>query len=85
MLTDNTCDTLTITKEGEKMEVINEVFTIQEASDLWGVSDNTLKQKCMGRVKGELSFYKNEFKKSGRAWLVTREGMERLYGKLQKE
>ena len=32
-----------------------------------------------GRVKN--GFKEGEFKKSGKMWLVTRQGMERLYGK----
>lgn len=34
---------------------------------------------CRGRVKK--GFLEGEFKKSGKMWLVTRQGMERLYGK----
>lgn len=58
---------------------VDDVMTTLEAGELWGVTPNSLKQNCQGRVKN--GFKENEFRKSGRIWLVTRAGMERLYGK----
>lgn len=50
-----------------------EVLTSREAADLWGLSENTVTQWCnRGR------FESHEARKSGKVWLVTREGMERL-------
>ena len=51
----------------------------QEAADRWNVTADALKQNCRGRVKN--GFLEGEFRKSGKMWLVTRQGMERLYGK----
>lgn len=62
------------------MDVLHEVLTLKEASQIWQVSDNTLKQKCIGRVKGDLAFTQEECRQSGKTWLVTRKAMIRLYG-----
>ena len=61
------------------MSVLHEVLTLKEASELWNVSVDTLKQKCIGRVKGDLAFTQEECRQSGKTWLVTREAMIRLY------
>ena len=53
-------------------------MTTQEAAERWNVTADALKQNCRGRVKK--GFLEGEFRKSGKMWLVTRQGMERLYG-----
>ena len=53
-------------------------MTTQEAAERWNVTADSLKQNCRGRVKN--GFLEGEFRKSGKMWLVTRQGMERLYG-----
>lgn len=62
------------------MNVLHEVLTLKEAAELWHISVDTLKQKCIGRVKGDLAFTDTECRQSGKTWLVTREAMVRLYG-----
>ena len=57
-------------------------MTTQEASERWNVTADALCQVCLGRTKK--GFLRGEFKKSGKNWLVTRQGMERLYGKEHK-
>lgn len=57
---------------------LDDVMTTQEAAERWNVTADALKQNCRGRVKN--GFKEGEFKKSGKMWLVTRQGMERLYG-----
>lgn len=58
---------------------LDDVMTTQEAAERWNVTADALKQNCRGRVKN--GFKEGEFRKSGKMWLVTRQGMERLYGK----
>ena len=58
---------------------LEDVMTTQEAAERWNVTADSLKQNCRGRVKN--GFLEGEFRKSGKMWLVTRHGMERLYGK----
>mgnify|MGYP000859956260 CR=1 FL=1 len=57
----------------------DDIMTIVEASERFGRAASTLKQACLsGRlVEGE------ECRKSGGVLLVTKQGMERLYGKEQ--
>ena len=58
---------------------LDDIMTTQEAAERWKVTADSLKQNFRGRVKN--GFKEGEFKKSGKMWLVTRQGMERLYGK----
>ena len=58
---------------------LDDVMTTQEAAERWNVTADSLKQNCRDRVKN--GFLEGEFRKSGKMWLVTRQGMERLYGK----
>lgn len=58
---------------------LDDIMTTQEAAERWNVTADSLKQNCRGRVKN--GFKEGEFKKSGKMWLVTRQGMERVYGK----
>lgn len=57
---------------------LDDVMTTEEAGMRWGKTADSIKQVCMGRVKN--GFHAHEFKKSGKMWIVTRQGMERLYG-----
>ena len=58
---------------------IDNVFTATEAASLWGLAECTVRQAYRrGR------FTKNEIRKAKGTILVTRQGMERLYG-TQKE
>ena len=59
---------------------LDDVMTTQEASERWGIPADSIKQICLGRSKTK-RFTELEHKKSGKSWLVTRQGMERLYGK----
>ncbi len=63
------------------MNIIDEVMTTAEAAALWGLSAITVKQACSGQKGLPPRFKGGEFRKSGSTWLVTRAGMERLYGK----
>ena len=62
------------------MNVLHAVLILKEAAQIWQVSDNILKQKCIGRVKGDLAFTQEKCRQSGKTWLVTRDAMIRLYG-----
>lgn len=53
----------------------DDIITSAQAAELWGKDESTIKKACQnGR------FLPHEFRKKGRDWLVTRAGMERLYG-----
>lgn len=60
--------------------MINEVMTFTEASQVWGLSDGTLRHATERKV-----FKEGEIRKSGKVWLVTREAMERVYGEIKED
>ncbi|MFD1953758.1 helix-turn-helix domain-containing protein [Paenibacillus thailandensis] len=56
--------------------LIDSVLSSREAAEVWGLSENTVTQWC-NRGK----FQPDEARKSGKVWLVTREGMIRITGR----
>ena len=57
-----------------------DVMTTQEASERYRRTAHTIKQACeSGRLSPE------ECRKSGKSWLVTSAGMNRLYGNMEKK
>lgn len=72
-----------IEEDADSSELDN-VYTISEASDLWEIPHMTLKSACAGQRGCPPRFKPWEMRKSGRVYLVTRAGMERLYGKKLK-
>lgn len=64
---------------------IDDVYSTSEAAKIWGVSTQTVKTACLGQKGLPPRFEKGEYRKSGRVWLVTRSGMERLFSKKQSK
>lgn len=60
---------------------LKDVMTIKEAAELWGRPVATIKAACMGQKGYPPRFRPDECRQSGSIWLITRAGMERLYGK----
>jgi hypothetical protein len=57
------------------IKYLEEALTAPEAAALWGLDDSTVKKACQaGR------FEPHEARKTGKVWLITRSGMERVYG-----
>lgn len=54
---------------------LNEVFTAPEATILWGLADRTIRKACT-----EQRLPSDHCRKSGRDWLVTKQGMDQAYG-----
>jgi hypothetical protein len=63
---------------------LESVYTIAEAVDKWGVSYSALKAACSGNHDTPPRLKPYECRKSARTWLITRLGIERLYGKPKK-
>ena len=61
---------------------LEDVMITQETAERWNVTADALKQNWRGRLKN--GFKEGEFRKSGKMWLVTRQAMERLYGRLEE-
>ena len=60
-----------------------DVMTTQEAGERWNVPADSIKQCCLKRYANK-QFTDDEARKSGRNWLVTCQGMTRLYGEEPK-
>ena len=57
------------------------MMTLEEAAERWGKSTDSLRQVCVERQGRPPRFQVGkEVRRSKRIWLVTRAGMERLYG-----
>ena len=55
--------------------MINDVMILSEAAELWGITEGALRKAiAFNRFRFE------EFRKAGRITLITRNGMERVYG-----
>lgn len=61
-------------------EVLSEVMTLSEAAERWEMPLITVKRWCAGSKTQEPKFYNYECRKSGKYWLITRTGMERMAG-----
>lgn len=64
---------------------LDDIMTTAEAAERWGIAQTSVKQLCTGAQGRPPRLTVEECKKSGRTWLVTRAGMERLYGKPKSE
>jgi hypothetical protein len=61
-------------------EILEEVMSVTEAAELWGLKPVTVRLACTGYSRAKPRFRDDEARKSGSTWLVTRTGMERVYG-----
>ncbi len=61
--------------------VLNKVMTATEAANLWNMAPITVRQACTGYSKSPAKFTLEEARKSGKTWLITVDGMERVFGK----
>lgn len=62
------------------MSALYKVYTFQEAAELWGLGESTLRSRAYRD-----DFLPGETRKSGDTWLVTEEAMRRIYGKPEME
>ena len=66
--------------------MLNDVMTLEEAAERWEKTTDALRQSCVARQGRPPRFIiGEEARQSKRIWLVTRAGMERLYGKEPSE
>lgn len=61
-----------------------DVMTSAEAAERWKISPVTVKQACSGQRNTPPRFTSDECRKAKGTWLVSRQGMERLYGEEPK-
>lgn len=62
-------------------KALEEVMALEEAAERWGKSTDSLRQACIER-QGRPPRFKIgiEARRSKRIWLVTKTGMERVFG-----
>lgn len=60
---------------------INEVMTVNEASEIWDKSEGTIR----AAIKSNKFITGVDYRKSGRITLITKEAMERVYGEPKTE
>ena len=64
----------------EYSKELDAVMTFAEATEKWGLADSTLRKL----VKTNKLTENVDYRKSGKVWLITREAMEKVYGKLEE-
>lgn len=62
------------------MTALESVMTAAEAAKRWGKADITIRQACSGYKKSAPRFHTDEARRSGSTWLITVEGMIRVFG-----
>ena len=63
------------------MSALEEVMTVTEAAKRWGKAVITVRQACK---KAPARFQTNEARQSGSTWLITIDGMTRVFGEEPK-
>lgn len=64
------------------MKAIEEVMTLKEACELWGLSESSLRVAFSQKYKKVEKLIEGvDYRKSGSTWLVTRTAMEKYTGK----
>lgn len=63
------------------MSALDEVMTAIEAAERWKKASITIRQACTGYKKAPPRFRKDEARRSGSTWLITVDGMTRVFGK----
>lgn len=64
-------------------EGLNDILSLQEAAELWGIHDRYLRNVIVGRYKSR-RFEPDEYRKTGKNYIVKRSAMERVFGKPRK-
>lgn len=62
------------------MNPLHQVYTFQEATELWGLGESTLRSRAYRD-----DFLPGEVRKSGKTWLITDDAMRRIYGSTKEE
>jgi len=60
--------------------VLDKVMTATEAAQLWNLAPITVRQACTGYAKAPARFTATEARKSGNTWLISVDGMKRVFG-----
>lgn len=61
----------------KKSTILQDILTLSEAAKLWGKNESTIRERIRNGAFKEYT----DYRKSGRITLITKEAMERVYGK----
>lgn len=61
--------------------MIKEILTVNEAAQLWGISEGTIRYA----IKTDRLTPGVDYRKAGRITLITKEAMIRLFGSIKEE
>lgn len=61
-------------------DILQRIMTVTEAAARWGVADVTVRHACTGYKKAAPRFTEAEARRSGSTWLITVDGMTRVFG-----
>lgn len=61
-------------------EALNAVMTATEAAERWNKPVRTVRQACTGQKGYPPRFNEGEYRQSGKVWLITVDGMTRVFG-----
>lgn len=64
---------------------LDEVYTIKEASVIWGISDSNIRNAITKFARFESQIADGTVKQSGSTWLVSRQAMEEVFGDKQSK
>lgn len=67
---------LGLTSEKDYFFSLNDILSLKEASEIWGLDDSTLRHAIASD-----RFKDDEYRKTGRNYIIKKEAMERVYGK----
>ena len=57
-----------------------QILTATEAAEIWGIDPHTVRAACTGQKGKPGRFTSTEARRSGATWLITRDGMQRVFG-----
>jgi hypothetical protein len=64
-----------------KSSVLKEIMTFAEATEKWGLGESTLRMAVNGKSLVE----SQDYRKSGKVWIITKDAMIRIYGEPLQE
>lgn len=65
----------------ENMDILNNVITVKEAMELYGVDATTVRRWCAGQGKTPPRLPEGTYRKSGATWLMLKKYTDALNGK----
>jgi hypothetical protein len=59
---------------------LKDILSLQEAAEIWGLDDSTLRKAIASN-----RFTTDEYRKTGRNYIIKKDAMIRVYGEIKKE